>query len=78
VRTGEVERKKMKLVSVGSIYGEANYHLQFTPKYRRDVFVDEVGEGTLQGELNTGRHQTTSRRGWKRSNGKQTSLSDFA
>jgi putative transposase len=29
------------LLSVGSSYGESNYHLQFTPKYRRDVFVDE-------------------------------------
>lgn len=31
----------MQLVSVGSTYGEANYHLQFTPKYRRDMFVDQ-------------------------------------
>ncbi|MDG7043298.1 MAG: IS200/IS605 family transposase [Nitrososphaerota archaeon] len=29
------------LTSVGSTFGEANYHLQFTPKYRRDVFLDE-------------------------------------
>ena len=29
------------LTSVGSTCGEANYHLQFTPKYRRDVFLDE-------------------------------------
>jgi len=31
----------MRLVSVGSSYGESNYHLQFTPKFRRDVFADE-------------------------------------
>ena len=30
----------MQLVSVGSSRGESNYHLIFTPKYRRDVFVD--------------------------------------
>ena len=29
------------LTSVGSTFGEANYHLQFTTKYRRDVFLDE-------------------------------------
>ena len=26
---------------VSLTFGEANYHLQFTPKYRRDVFLDE-------------------------------------
>ena len=31
----------MQLVSVGSSLGESNFHLQFTPKYRRDVFLDE-------------------------------------
>ncbi|MDG6994911.1 MAG: transposase [Nitrososphaerota archaeon] len=31
-----------QLVSVGSFLGESNYHLQFTPKYRRDVFRDEA------------------------------------
>ena len=31
----------MQLVSVGSSRGESNFHLIFTPKYRRDVFVDE-------------------------------------
>lgn len=31
-----------QLVSVGSSFGESNYHLQFTPKYRRDVFRDEA------------------------------------
>jgi len=30
----------MQLVSVGSSRGESNFHLIFTPKYRRDVFVD--------------------------------------
>jgi putative transposase len=30
-----------QLVSVGSSLGESNFHLQFTPKYRRDVFLDE-------------------------------------
>ena len=31
----------MQLVSVGSSLGESNFHLQFTPKFRRDVFLDE-------------------------------------
>ena len=31
----------MQLISVGSGRGEANFHLIFTPKHRRDVFVDE-------------------------------------
>jgi len=31
----------MQLVSVGSSRGESNFHFIFTPKYRRDVFVDE-------------------------------------
>jgi len=31
----------MQLVSVGSTGGESNFHLQFTPKYRRDVFLEE-------------------------------------
>ena len=31
----------MQLVSMGSSRGESNFHLIFTPKYRRDVFVDE-------------------------------------
>ncbi len=30
----------MQLVSVGSSRGESNFHLIFTPKYRRDVFTD--------------------------------------
>jgi putative transposase len=32
---------RVQLVSVGSSRGESNFHLIFTPKYRRDVFVDE-------------------------------------
>ena len=32
----------MQLVSVGSSRGESNFHLIFTPKYRRDIFVDEA------------------------------------
>ena len=31
----------MQLVSVGSSRGESNFHLIFTPKYRRDVFTDD-------------------------------------
>jgi putative transposase len=31
----------MQLVSLGSSLGESNFHLQFTPKYRRDVFLDD-------------------------------------
>jgi putative transposase len=31
----------MQLVSVGSSRGESNFHLIFTPKYRRDVFRDD-------------------------------------
>ncbi len=31
----------MQLVSVGSSRGESNFHLIFTPKYRRAVFADE-------------------------------------
>jgi putative transposase len=31
----------MQLVSVGSSLGESNFHLQFTPKFRRDVFSDD-------------------------------------
>ena len=31
----------MQVVSVGSTRGEANFHLVFTPKYRRDMFRDE-------------------------------------
>jgi putative transposase len=30
----------LQLVSVGSSRGESNFHLIFTPKYRRDVFRD--------------------------------------
>ena len=30
-----------QLVSLGSARGESNFHLVFTPKYRRDVFWDE-------------------------------------
>jgi putative transposase len=30
----------MQLVSLGSTRGESNFHVVFTPKYRRDVFVD--------------------------------------
>ncbi|MGC9107563.1 MAG: hypothetical protein ACP5IE_05170 [Infirmifilum sp.] len=39
----------MKLVSVGSSIGESNFHFVFTPKYRRDVFVD--GKVNMPGEL---------------------------
>ena len=39
----------MKLVSVGSSIGESNFHFVFTPKYRRDVFVDgKVREACLE------------------------------
>ena len=38
----------MRLVSVGSSYGESNYHLQFTPKYRQDPFVDEEVKNTCR------------------------------
>ena len=31
----------MQLVSLGSSRGESNFHLVFTPKYRRDVFRDD-------------------------------------
>ncbi len=31
----------MQLVSVGSSRGESNFHVVFTPKYRRDVFADD-------------------------------------
>jgi putative transposase len=31
----------LQLVSVGSSRGESNFHLIFTPKYRRDVFTDD-------------------------------------
>ena len=31
----------MKLVSASHSVGEANYHIQLTPAYRRDVFEDE-------------------------------------
>jgi REP element-mobilizing transposase RayT len=30
----------MQLVSLGSSRGESNFHVIFTPKYRRDMFVD--------------------------------------
>ena len=33
---------KVKLYSTSHAVGEANYHLQFTPKYRRDIFADEI------------------------------------
>ncbi len=36
---------KLKLLASSHTVGEANYHLQFTPKYRKDVFADEI---TLQ------------------------------
>lgn len=32
----------LKLLSDCHSVGEANLHLQFTPKYRRPIFVDEV------------------------------------
>jgi putative transposase len=39
----------MQLVSLGSTRGEANFHLVFTPKYRRDVFRDgEVRRACLE------------------------------
>ena len=31
---------EMELVRSAHSLGEANFHLQFTPKYRRDVFRD--------------------------------------
>jgi REP element-mobilizing transposase RayT len=31
----------VQLISVGSSRGESNFHLIFTPKYRRDVFTDD-------------------------------------
>ena len=32
----------MELIRGHHNVGEANYHLQFTPKYRRDIFLDPV------------------------------------
>ena len=32
----------MELIRGSHSFGESNYHLQFTPKYRRDIFVDGV------------------------------------
>jgi len=32
----------MELIRGRHSVGEANYHLQFTPKYRRDIFLDRV------------------------------------
>lgn len=34
-------KSKNKLVRTSSAVGEANLHLQITPAYRRDIFVDE-------------------------------------
>ena len=33
---------KFELLSDSHSVGEANYHLQFTPAYRRDIFADEL------------------------------------
>ena len=33
---------KIELLSSSHSVGEANYHLQFTPAYRRDIFADEL------------------------------------
>ena len=39
----------MQLVSLGSSRGESNFHLVFTPKYRRDMFADgEVRRACLE------------------------------
>ena len=39
---------KMELIKTSHAVGESNFHLQFTPAYRRDVFKDkEVAELTL-------------------------------
>ena len=39
----------MQLVSLGSSRGESNFHVVFTPKYRRDVFADnEVRRACLE------------------------------
>ena len=43
--------KNMQLVRVGSSRGESNFHLIFTPKYRRDVFRDDEVRRTVPGEL---------------------------
>ena len=41
----------MELVRSAHSLGEANFHLQFTPKYRRDVFRDIGVKKGLRGEL---------------------------
>ena len=33
---------EIQLLSSSHSVGEANYHLQFTPAYRRDIFADEL------------------------------------
>ena len=33
---------KIELISSSHSVGEANYHMQFTPAYRRDIFADEL------------------------------------
>ena len=33
---------KVELLSSSHSVGEANYHLQFTPAYRRDIFGDQL------------------------------------
>ncbi len=33
---------KLKLLASSHTVGEANFHLEFAPKYRRDVFVDQI------------------------------------
>jgi putative transposase len=39
----------LQLLSLGSSRGESNFHLVFTPKYRRDVFVEgEVRSACLE------------------------------
>ena len=33
---------KIELISSSHSVGEANYHMQFTPAYKRDIFADEL------------------------------------
>jgi len=42
------KKMEMKLVKTSHAVGESNYHIQLTPAYRQDIFVDkEVAELTL-------------------------------
>jgi putative transposase len=38
----------MELIRTAHSLGEANFHLQFTPKYRRDVFRDDAVRHTCE------------------------------